>query len=375
MLEKDILKVNLPHSCRVICIADIHGNLTAFKRLLAKINYRKGKDYLFILGDLLERGREEEIATIDYLYEISKNDRVLMISGNNDRRMRFIQYEDCQRSLEWIKIRPGNILAQWAKSIGINDTDITEENYKNVIDTIKQKYQDKIDFVINLPIVIETEEFICVHSSLDSREDWQETSEWNAWFGDINEPNKTGKWIISGHAPTRLFPESKVTFLPIMRHDNKTISIDGGSGCFFDAQINALIIEKVGEDRDIVFSYEWADIFPQGIITQNIKSDYINEVYLYYQGIKNIEILEKSEYFTECKVVATGARGLIKNEYIEGKGSNFEYWDTMANFVSVYENEIVSVIDNSCEGYTYIRNSKSELGWIPKEAVNIFESE
>ena len=60
MLDKDILKVNLPHSYRVICIADIHGNLTAFKRLLVKINYRKGKDYLYILGDLLERGREEE---------------------------------------------------------------------------------------------------------------------------------------------------------------------------------------------------------------------------------------------------------------------------------------------------------------------------
>lgn len=375
MIEKDIKKVDLPNSYRVICIADIHGNFTAFKRLLLKVNYNKDKDYLFILGDLLERGKEEEIPTIDYLYEISKNDKVLIISGNNDRRMRYIQYEDCQQSLEWIKIRPGNILAQWAKTIGISDINITEENYKNVISKIKQKYQDKIDFVTNLPLVIETDEFICVHSALDSREDWQETSEWNTWFGNINEPNKTGKWIISGHAPTRLFPESKVTFLPIMRYDNKTISIDGGSGCFFDAQLNALIIEKVDKYKDIVFSYDFADKFPQGIIMQNIKSDYINEVYLYYQGTKNIEILHKGKYFSECKVIETGARGLIKNEYIEGKGKTFVYWDTMANFVSVNENEIVSVIDNSCKGYTYIRNSKSELGWIPKDAINIFESE
>ena len=56
--------------------------------------------------------------------------------------------------------------------------------------------------------------------------------------------------------------------------------------------------------------------------------------------------------------------GLIKNEYI--KESEFVYWNSMANFVSVYENEIVSVIDDSCDGYTYIRNSKGELGWIPK---------
>ncbi len=375
MLEKDIIKINLPNKYRAVCISDIHGNFTAFKRLLDKINYRKGKDYLFILGDLLERGREEEIPTIDYLYELSSCDKVYIISGNNDRRMRYIQSEDCQRCLEWLKIRPGNILAQWAKTIGINDTDITEENCKNVVGMIKQKYQNKIDFVTNLPLVIETDKFICVHSALDSREDWQETSEWNAWFGDINVPNKTGKWIISGHAPTRLFPESKVTYLPVIRYDNKTISIDGGSGCFFDAQINALIIEKTDENEDIVFSYDFADKFPRGVITQNIKTEYINEVYLYYQGKKTIEILKKGEYFTECRVVSTGAKGLIKNEYIRDKGDIFEYWDTMANFVSVYEGEIVSVIDNSCEGYTYIRNSRGELGWIPKNAVNISEGE
>ena len=48
-------------------------------------------------------------------------------------------------------------------------------------------------------------------------------------------------------------------------------------------------------------------------------------------------------------------------------------WQPFANFLSADENEIVSVIDNSCEGYTYIRNAKGELGWIPKEAVNISE--
>jgi len=369
MLEKDIIEVELKPPYRVICIADIHGNFTAFKRLLSKINYDVKKDYLFILGDLLERGKEEEIPTIDYVYELSKNDRVYIISGNNDRRMDYIQSEDCQHGLEWIKIRPGNILTQWAKTVGI--TEITEENYKNVINAIKQKYQEKIDFVINLPVVIETDEFICVHSALDSREDWQETSQWNAWFGDIFVPNKTGKWIISGHGPTRLFPEAKVTYLPIIRPDNKTISIDGGSGCFFDAQLNALIIEKADHDKDIVFSYDFADVFSKGIITQNIKSEYINEVYLYFQGTKKIKIIKKGEYFTECKVIDTGAKGLIKNEYIKDEKKKFEYWDTMANFVSVYENEIVSVIDNSCEGYAYIRNSKGELGWIPKEAVNI----
>ena len=91
----DIRKVALSIPYRVICIADIHGNYMAFTRLLEKVNYNKNEDYLFILGDLLERGKDEEISTIDYLYELSKNDKVHIISGNNDRRMRYLQNEEC----------------------------------------------------------------------------------------------------------------------------------------------------------------------------------------------------------------------------------------------------------------------------------------
>jgi len=61
MLKSEILQVALPIPYWVICIADIHGNYTAFKRLLEKVNYNKDEDYLFILGDLLERGKDEEI--------------------------------------------------------------------------------------------------------------------------------------------------------------------------------------------------------------------------------------------------------------------------------------------------------------------------
>lgn len=370
MLERDIKKVNLPDSYRVICIADIHGNITALKRLLSKINYDKEKDYLFILGDLLERGKDEEVLTINYLYELSKNDRVFMISGNNDRRMGFIQSEDIKQILDWINGRPGNILTQWTKTIGIDE--VTEQNYKKVIEKIKQKHQDKIDFILNLPLVIETDEFICVHSALESREDWQETSQNNAWTGDINEPNKTGRWIISGHTPTKLFPETKFTYLPIIRHANKTISIDGGSNLFGDGQLNALIIEKSSKSEDIVFSYDWADKFLQGIINQNITGEYKHEINC-CNGTVKYEVLKKEQYFTECRVIETGKTGLIKNEYLNG--DIFEYWNPMENFATVYENEIVSVINNSCEGYAYIRNSKSELGWIPKESLSMINNE
>ena len=370
MDARDIRKIYLPTPYRVICIADIHGNFTAFKRLLEKVVYRAGIDYLFILGDLLERGREEEIPTIDYLYELSKNDRVHIISGNNDRRMGFLHSEDCHRSLEWLRIRPGNIFMQWAKTMGISDSDITEANYKDVITAIKQKHRDKIDFVVDLPVVIETDEFICVHSALDSCEDWQETSQWDAWFGNINEPNKTGKWIISGHSPNSLFSET--TLLPIVRYDNKTISIDGGSNTvFFGGQLNALIIEKSTDSENIGFSYDCADKQSiDGIITKYVEGKHNEEN---HEHLGNVEVLNRGEHFTQCKIIETGKICLVKNECVNGE--IFDCWQPFANFLSVSKNEIVSVIHDSWSGYVYIRNAKGELGWIPKEAVDIFKSE
>jgi protein phosphatase len=271
--------------------------------------------------------------------------------------------------LEWLKIRPENIFAQWAKTIGINDTDITEENYNSVIAAIKQKYQDRIDFVVNLPVVIETDEFICVHSALDDREDWQETLQWDAWFGDINKPNKTGKWIISGHSPNSLF--SDMTLLPVIRQDNKTISIDGGSNTvFFGGQLNAFIIEKSSGSDDMIFSSDCTDKQSvNGIIIRNIEGKH-NEAN--HEHLGNVEVLKKGEYFTECKIIKTGKICLVKNEHVREK--IFDCWQPFANFLSVCENEIVSVIDNSLSGYAYIRNSKGELGWIPKESVDMLES-
>jgi hypothetical protein len=122
---------------------------------------------------------------------ITKVNYVNILSGNNDRRIGYIQSKNLQDISDWRKGRPGNILTQWAKAIGTYE--ITEANHKIVISKIKQKYQDKINFILNLPFVIETNEFICVHSGLESRKDWWETSQWSAWTSDINSVNKTGK--------------------------------------------------------------------------------------------------------------------------------------------------------------------------------------
>lgn len=51
----NIVKVSLPEKCRIICVSDIHAHYDEFARLLRKCDYNNESDYLFILGDILEK--------------------------------------------------------------------------------------------------------------------------------------------------------------------------------------------------------------------------------------------------------------------------------------------------------------------------------
>ena len=53
-----IKKVALPEKCRIICVSDIHGHADDFERLLKKCEYDADNDFLFILGDILEKGNQ-----------------------------------------------------------------------------------------------------------------------------------------------------------------------------------------------------------------------------------------------------------------------------------------------------------------------------
>ncbi|OOM67470.1 metallophosphoesterase [Clostridium sp. BL-8] len=67
---------------RVIAISDIHGNLSAFKRVLEKICFTE-KDILILVGDLIEKG-EMNLKTLRYIMEISRIREVYVVSGNCD---------------------------------------------------------------------------------------------------------------------------------------------------------------------------------------------------------------------------------------------------------------------------------------------------
>lgn len=47
-------------------ISDIHGDFSRFKNLLNKINFSYENDIMYILGDVLDRGKDN-LALIDFI--------------------------------------------------------------------------------------------------------------------------------------------------------------------------------------------------------------------------------------------------------------------------------------------------------------------
>ena len=112
LLKKTITKkINLPLDKRLIFVSDMHGDLTTFKKGLENINF-SFDDYLFIIGDMIEKGDENEnLKMLDYMIALSNNTNVFMMSGNCDEVFRFILPKEAHKAtLYYVNERKHSIL-------------------------------------------------------------------------------------------------------------------------------------------------------------------------------------------------------------------------------------------------------------------------
>ncbi|WP_391209630.1 metallophosphoesterase [Psychrobacillus sp. L4] len=85
----DVRRVHLDKTVRSIVISDIHANLMLFKELLGKLNYTS-EDYLFINGDLCEKG-SNSLEVVKYVRELSEQSQnVFVTKGNCDLLHRYV---------------------------------------------------------------------------------------------------------------------------------------------------------------------------------------------------------------------------------------------------------------------------------------------
>lgn len=205
-MKANVKQISIPSNKRVICISDIHGSCNLLKQLLKKITYSED-DVLILLGDLYTKGKQNH-ETLKLIIEMSKDSNVHVLRGNCDLIEEYLT--DSER--EWLD---------------------------------------------NLPHIIESQNYIFVHSGLKSS-NLEALDAFDCMKNDafMEQELKFEKYVIAGHFPVVNYTHEIPCFNPIINEEKRIISIDGGNVLRVAGQLNAFIIQN--EE----FSFEFVDELP-----------------------------------------------------------------------------------------------------------------
>lgn len=362
MLAK-VKKVNIEEKKRVIAISDIHGNLERLKNLLKKIDFCE-EDYLFFVGDLVEKG-PKNLETLRFIMELSKNNKVYAVSGNCDSVALEINNENNHEGLlNYMLKRKKSLLNEMCESLSIRVNKYTD--LKEVKKLLNLHYKTELDWIGNLPDIIETKNFIFVHAGLTSTVLEEQIAEQvRCMDAFLNRGLSMDKYCIVGHFPVILYREFYPDCNPIVDREHKIICIDGGNVVKRNGQLNAFLIPHINSED---FSYVTVDDLKTGIIKGNMKHFKVceNNIFklkdfdtripqntsrLIHWLDNKIEILDRQKEFSYCQHNTSKHRMWILNKYIYREKDGYHCEDSTDYCLPVQAGDRVSIVEETKQGY------------------------
>lgn len=356
------IELPLPEDARVIVVSDLHGELELFKSLLKKVDVGE-EDYLIINGDLCEKG-ENSKGVVEFVMELeASHPHVYVIEGNCDTLVEDL-LEENPKLMGYLHARKHTLIAEWLEEVGfVMDHATTVQEIKEIL---TRHYMDEINWLMELPTLIDTEDYVFVHAGIENREDWKETDRLAAITmpSFLDRSHQADKYVIVGHWPVVNYATHIPSNNPIVDHEKNIIAIDGGNVIKHTGQLNAFIIHRAATGDS--FSYTYVDKYPEYEVKNDFEPDrQMNGslTYPYYE----LKRIQEYEHFTLCEQPDTHKRLLVKNEYIKPGESEGFYGktDVTCAQLSVKKGDLVKVVDSSCTGYDLVKKDGVE-GWIEK---------
>lgn len=219
---------------KTIVIGDTHGCynelVTMIEMLKEDGEYNKDTDKLVFLGDYIDRG-ENSRKVIEYVRSLQKdNDNVIALMGNHEDML--LNYLD-------------GIDTNWI----YNGCEATMDSYVGYAD----QFEDDINWMRNLPLYHEDDNFIYVHAGVDINKPMEEQDRFTLlWVRApfINNAHKYHKTVIFGHTPMIGEKDAKPEYTA-----GNNIGID--TGCVFGYNLTALIIDDNGVDGYYQVEYDY----------------------------------------------------------------------------------------------------------------------
>lgn len=357
-------KTNIESGKRILVTSDIHGYLTYFKSILARADF-SDNDILIIVGDMIEKG-PQNLETLRYIMSLCKKGNVIPLIGNVDAyRLKLIYnlsednvsgfYNYILNLREWVG---SSYYEELAAECGyeINSPDDILLSKQDVITHFKNEF----DFLINLPTIVETQNYTFVHGGLREKhvndninKGVLELTKFDAFMN--NTENVFGKYVIVGHWPVCLYNDRLQQFNPIIDKNKKIISIDGGCGVKKDGQLNLLIIPDIDCDINEI-SYISYDEIPAIYAAENQKAseDSLNITWLN----NKIRIINKGDEFSYIEHIPTAQKLHIPNTYLRNENECFDYTNYK---LSVKSGDKLSLIAKTSKGCIVKKNGVA--GW------------
>jgi len=183
---------------RILAISDIHAENKKFLNLLKKSFYNPELDLLVVCGDMVDRG-EENLDIIATCMSLQKQGAIFL-KGNHEQFAEVSLIEMITTDI-W-RSKPSENLHNWINHNGGGAM------YYEIKDLSKQKLQELLTFIQNLPLYYENGNFIFTHAGVNrSKKIENHTEDELVWGNSIFPycPAYKDKVVIFGHIPTWKF--------------------------------------------------------------------------------------------------------------------------------------------------------------------------
>lgn len=358
-----VIRRDIEAGRRILVTSDIHGNLTHLEGVLEKADYGK-YDILVIVGDIIEKG-PQSLETLRYVMRLCENENVIVLAGNVDLRraqiIMEINKETADSFYKYLLYMRGwkgtSIYDEMAAECGI--TLSCPEDILVANPVITARFRRELDFLLDRPTVLETQNYIFVHGglpqkTLDNIESYN-IYELLKYDNFMATDTHFDKYIVAGHWPVTLYGEKIPQSDPLINTEKKIISIDGGCGLKEDGQLNLIEIPDISCDVSGIITHTYHE-FPTytALDSQTASEDSVNISWINNE----IKEIETKDDFTYAEHLQTGRRLWIYNDFIYKEHRCNDCTDYI---LPVECGDMISVVRTTSRGY--IAKKDGVTGW------------
>ena len=355
-----VIRPHIEPGRRVLAVSDIHGNLPFLKGVLEKARFSR-EDVLVLVGDLFEKG-EESLSTLRYIMELQRTHTVYPLCGNCDHIDRvFLEGWPGADEELWPVFRFWGerwIIAQMGAELGFLPTCL--EDMAELRRRVLEGFPEECAFLMGLPHILETENFIFVHGGIPREDRMEELPAYACMKNDdfLSQGLRFKKWVVVGHWPVTLYDLKVPTARPLVSEAQHIISIDGGCVLKLDGQLNALIIPDVTGDRVDYVAYDGLPTV-RALEAQAGSDDSLNIRW----SDSAVEVLSTEGDCAWCRHISTGREMWILNEYLYPRRADghIHCEDTTDYRMPVEVGERLKLVRRSSRGCIVKKNGAT--GW------------